>query len=145
MADDEAWRRLGEMLLNRRVRLTGGTNREAFAREAGLRHSRTLFEIEKGERVNYSAATKALMEQVYRWTAGSIESVLAGGQPTELSDGQYPAAVGIKDRTYTGDAQLIGEKVVDWYLSAPDPGQRLHAIDLLVRFMQAHPLGGSED
>ena len=145
MAADERWQRLGDMLLNRRVELTGDTNREAFARKAGLRYSRSLFDIENGKRDNYGPAMLAQLEQVYRWEAGSINAVLAGGQPTELSDEQFPASVSLRDRIYTGDAELVREKVVDWYLSAPTAENRLHAIDLLFQFMQAHPLGGSED
>ena len=151
MADEDAWQRLGEMLLNRRVELTGDTNFAAFARKAGVndkgepRHGRTFSNIEKALQDTYGDATKALVEQVYRWEAGSINAVLSGGQPTKVGDEQFPASVSLKDRIYTGDAEMVREKVVDWYLSAPDPGQRLHAIDLLFRFMQAHPLGGSED
>ena len=144
MAVDARWQRLGEMLLNRRVELTGDTNREAFARDAGLRYSRSLFDIENGKRDNYSPAMLAQMEQVYRWAAGSIELVLQGGQPIELSDGHRSAALlSLKDRRYTGQTELVCEWVARWYLNVPVEN-RDHAVDLLIQFTEAHPIAGDE-
>lgn len=154
MAANEAWQRLGEMLLNRRVELAGDTNFAAFARKAGVnakgeaRHGRTFFNIETAKQDHYLDATKALVEQVYRWAPGSIKVVLAGGQPNKLSDGQRPAVVpavplGLNDRIYTGDAELVREHVVQWYLSAPVE-KRDHAIALLIQFTREHPNGGDE-
>jgi len=140
---DERWQRLGEMLLNRRVEL-GGTNREAFARERGLRYSRSLFDIENGKRDNYGPAILAQMEQVYRWEAGSIKAVLEGGHPIELSDGHRPTApLSLKDRRYTGQVELVREWVAQWYLNVPSEN-RDHAVDLLVQFTDAHPIAGDD-
>lgn len=77
------WERLGRLLVARRVGL-GFTRRAAFARHHGLSHTRTVDDIENARRTNYEPATIAQVEQLYRWTPGSIQSVLAGGDPTEL-------------------------------------------------------------
>ena len=84
--DGDAWLRLGELLRQRRVQIAGHGNRTQFARDKGLPNDRTLFDLEKGRRNNYSAAQLDLMEIVYGWTPGSIRAVLAGGEPTPLPE-----------------------------------------------------------
>lgn len=80
----EAWERLGELLVARRVEL-GFPNRTKFAKAKGLKDTRILAAVENVERQNFEAATIALMEHTYEWAPGSIRSVLAGGEPTPKS------------------------------------------------------------
>jgi hypothetical protein len=81
MSDTDAWRRLGELLVQRRVDL-GFRDREAFARARGLAHSRILFDLENARRTNYSTSTRAEVERIYDWEHGSLQAVLDGGTPT---------------------------------------------------------------
>lgn len=79
------WSRLATLLLHRRVQL-GFPNRARFVRDRDLTQSqaRVLLDMERGNRRNFSDATKAVMEQAYKWTPGSIDAVLAGGDPTPV-------------------------------------------------------------
>lgn len=79
------WERLGLLLLRRRVHL-GYPNRSAFARDKGLKNDRTLSDLEKAKRTNFGDNTLAHMEVVYEWAPGSIERVLAGGEPTPIEE-----------------------------------------------------------
>jgi hypothetical protein len=79
--DSAAWRRLGELLVQRRVEL-GFRDREAFARARGLAHSRILFDLENAKRDNYAPSTRADVERIYGWEYGSVQAVLDGGAPT---------------------------------------------------------------
>jgi hypothetical protein len=81
VADADAWQRLAQLLIRRRVEL-GFPRRTEFARHHGLSHDRNLSDIEKCRRTNYSDPMLAQFEQLYGWEAGSIEAVLAGGDPT---------------------------------------------------------------
>ena len=150
MAVDEKWRRLGKMLQNRRVKLAGDPNFAAFARKAGVnakgepRHGRTFSNIEKGTQDKYSDAMLVLVEQVYRWAPGSIEAVLEGGEPTELSDGRDSTAPrSLKDPRYTGQVQLVREWAASWYLNVPAEN-RDHAVDLLIQFTDDHPIADDD-
>lgn len=91
---DEAWTRLGELLVDRRVELGyPGRKRAQFARDNGLSHDRTISEIENAGRGNYESATVSQLEQVYRWGTGSIRRVLEGGDPTPLDLSSPPEKV----------------------------------------------------
>lgn len=77
----DAWTRLGEMLENRRVEMdTRYSNRSLFAEERGI-DPRLAYDVEKGARANYRRPTRRAIEVAYGWRAGSIERVLAGGEP----------------------------------------------------------------
>lgn len=81
MDNQDAWERLGELLLERRLEL-GAPKRAPFAEENGFKNDRVLFDLEKGRRANYDSATLRHVERAYGWEAGSIRRVLAGGRPT---------------------------------------------------------------
>ena len=100
--DATAWRRLGDLLLARRVEL-GFPKRAAFARHLGLSHDRTLSDIELARRRNFDRTTLLFIERSYGWENGSIAAVLAGGEPsvTEQNPGRSPEV----DRSSVGGGQ----------------------------------------
>ena len=72
--------RLGHHVVSRRVAL-GFRNRTDFA--SSLQFTiRTLADIEHGVRKT-SAGTYAILENTLGWAPGSIDTILAGGEPTE--------------------------------------------------------------
>ena len=72
--------RLGHHVVSRRVAL-GFRNRTDLA--ASLQFTvRTLADIEHGVR-RASAGTYAMLENKLAWAPGSIDTILAGGEPTE--------------------------------------------------------------
>lgn len=79
-----AWRRLGELLEQRRAQLGYGfRQRGQFLRDRGgpPPSLKTLGRIERGERAFYPASTVALLERLYGFEPGSFEAVLRGGDP----------------------------------------------------------------
>jgi hypothetical protein len=66
-----------------RVRLY--RSRRAFAAAAGL-GQRTIDKLEKGVRVTYQPHTRDKIEAALHWVPGSIEVVLAGGEPEIVTD-----------------------------------------------------------
>ena len=78
--DQRALERLGHHVVSRRVAL-GFRNRTDLA--ASLQFTvRTLADIEHGVRKT-SAGTYAMLENKLAWAPGSIDTILAGGEPTE--------------------------------------------------------------
>ena len=77
------WRRLGKEVVNRRVEL-GFNTREKFAVHAQI-SSRILCDIENGKRSSYDRATLVKLERAAGWDYGSVDSVLVGGVPNQLS------------------------------------------------------------
>jgi hypothetical protein len=79
--DRDALERLGRDIVSRRVAL-GYRNRTDLA--ASLQFTvRTLSDIENGVR-KASPGTYAMLENKLAWAPGSIDNVLAGGEPKEL-------------------------------------------------------------
>ncbi len=72
--------RLGHYIVSRRVAL-GCRNRTDLANTLPLT-VRTLADIEQGVR-KASAGTYAMLENKLAWTPGSIDTILAGGEPQE--------------------------------------------------------------
>src|ERR1700751_802489 len=99
--DRHALERLGPPIVSRRVAL-GYRNRTDFA--ASLQFTaRTLSDIENGVR-KASPGTYAMLENKLGWAPGSIDTILAGGEPKELvvklrSDNPEP-----RHHSYTTDA-----------------------------------------
>lgn len=80
----DAWKRLGDLLIQRRIELSPRYRvRTVFAEETGL-HWRMLYDIERGKRANFPDETLAAIEVAYRWQPGSIRAVLAGGEPSPV-------------------------------------------------------------
>ncbi len=108
----EAWRRLGRMLERRRGELGYGFRQRArFARDrgCGMISVKTLSRLENGERDSYPESTVGTVEAMYLWSAGSVESVLTGGEPSPLP----PSAPG--NPITTPDAPpTSGERLAGW-------------------------------
>ena len=79
--DQQALERLGHYIVSRRVEL-GYRNRTDLA--ASLKFTvRTLSDIENGVR-KASPGTYAMLENKLAWAPGSIDTIVAGGEPKEL-------------------------------------------------------------
>jgi hypothetical protein len=79
--DQRALERLGHHIVSRRVAL-GYRNRTDFADSLQFT-VRTLSDIENGHR-KASPGTYAMLENKLSWAPGSIDTILAGGEPKEL-------------------------------------------------------------
>ena len=79
--DRHALERLGHHIVSRRVAL-GYRNRTDFANSLQFT-ARTLSDIENGVR-KASPGTYAMLENKLGWAPGSIDTILAGGEPKEL-------------------------------------------------------------
>lgn len=79
--DQHALGRLGHHIVSRRVAL-GYRNRTDFANSLQFT-VRTLSDIENGIR-KASPGTYAMLENKLGWAPGSIDTILAGGEPKEL-------------------------------------------------------------
>ena len=79
--DQRALERLGHHVVSRRVAL-GYRNRTDLADSLQFT-VRTLADIEHGVR-KASPGTYAMLENKLAWTPGSIDTILAGGEPKEL-------------------------------------------------------------
>jgi hypothetical protein len=81
LMDRHALERLGHHIVSRRVAL-GYRNRTDFADSLQFT-ARTLSDIENGVR-KASPGTYAMLENKLGWAPGSIDTILAGGEPKEL-------------------------------------------------------------
>jgi hypothetical protein len=79
--DQSALERLGHHIVSRRVAL-GYRNRTDFADSLQFT-VRTLSDVENGVR-KASPGTYAMLENKLAWAPGSIDTILAGGEPKEL-------------------------------------------------------------
>jgi len=79
--DQNALQRLGHYIVRRRVAL-GYRTRTDFANSLQFT-VRTLADIENGVR-RASPGTYAMLENKLAWAPGSIDTILAGGEPKEL-------------------------------------------------------------
>lgn len=78
------WQRLGEQIRTDRVRLGMRTQPE-LARRAGLGR-RTVSDLERGARANYSPDTLGAVEAALGWAPGTVSRILAGGQVEREGD-----------------------------------------------------------
>lgn len=79
--DKAAQKRLGLLLRQARVELSlRYKDRAVFARETGL-NERLLQDVETAYRLRFKEDTKLALEIAYGWEPGSIDAVLAGGDP----------------------------------------------------------------
>jgi hypothetical protein len=99
--DGHALERLGHHIVSRRVAL-GYRNRTDFA--SSLQFTvRTLSDIENGVR-KASPGTYAMLENKLGWAPGSIDTVLAGGEPKELVVKLHRDSPEPRHQSYTTDA-----------------------------------------
>lgn len=80
MTDPEAWGRLADAVLRRRVRL--GLSQPQLAARAGLALA-TVNLLENAGRGAYRKATLLKLEQALGWPDGHVEAVLRGDAPVE--------------------------------------------------------------
>lgn len=84
-ADAGAWKRLGDLLEQRRVGLDSRyKNLTLFSAEREVDY-RLAWDIEHGARTNFRRPTLTSIEAAYGWEHGSIRSVLAGGDPQPVA------------------------------------------------------------
>lgn len=98
----ESGRRLGEAVQRRRL-LVFPRGMEEFAEQVGV-HKRTIQAIEYAER-KINKSTKYRLESALHWAPGSVDRILAGGDPEELPL-PTPQESPLKRK---GSAQLVAE------------------------------------
>src|ERR1700758_2464918 len=101
LMDRHALERLGHHIVSRRVSL-GYRHRTDFADSLQFT-ARTLSDIENGVR-KASPGTYAMLENKLGWAPGSIDTILAGGEPQELVVKLRPTTFTPRTHTYTTDA-----------------------------------------
>jgi hypothetical protein len=99
--DQHALGRLGHHIVSRRVAL-GYRNRTDFADSLQFT-VRTLSDIENGVR-KASPGTYAMLENKLAWAPGSIDAILAGGEPKELVVELHPDSPEPRHHSFTTDA-----------------------------------------
>jgi transcriptional regulator with XRE-family HTH domain len=105
------------MLERRRGELGFGFRERArFAREcgAGKVSVKTISRLEKGERGSYPQSTIGTIEALYQWSTGSVESVLAGGEPDTILPTPAPGRGARVPITLTDAAPTSGERLASW-------------------------------
>jgi hypothetical protein len=103
--DQSALERLGHHIVSRRVAL-GYRNRTDFADSLQFT-VRTLSDVENGVR-KASPGTYAMLENKLGWAPGSIDTVLAGGEPRELVVKLRRDSPEPRHRSFTTDDALAG-------------------------------------
>jgi hypothetical protein len=106
--DRHALERLGHHIVSRRVAL-GYRNRTDFANSLQFT-VRTLSDIENGVR-KASPGTYAMLENKLGWAPGSIDTILAGGEPKELVVKLRPTTPTPRTHAYTVDA--VSDDITD--------------------------------
>ena len=135
----DAWRRLGRLLERRRGELGYGFRQRArFVRDSGggLISVKTISRLENGERDSYPESTVGTVEAIYRWSAGSLESVLRGGDPIPLPS--QPAARDVLTNPEVPPS--VGERIAGWVYVRMR--QRGHSDDVIHDFLDAEGLPG---
>jgi hypothetical protein len=99
--DRDSLERLGQHIVSRRVAL-GYRNRTDLANSLQFT-VRTLSDIENGVR-KASPGTYAMLENKLAWAPGSIDAILAGGEPKEQVVKLRPTTPTSRGHAYTTDA-----------------------------------------
>jgi hypothetical protein len=103
--DGHALERLGHHIVSRRVAL-GYRNRTDLANSLQFT-VRTLSDIENGVR-KASPGTYAMLENKLAWAPGSIDTILAGGEPKEVVVTLHRDSPEPRHRSFTTDDALAG-------------------------------------
>ncbi len=115
MSDQRSgWERLARLLVDRRVQLgTQYRNRLKFAADTGL-NERLLSDLENFRRTRYRPTSLRAVEAAYRWEPGSIDRVLDGDAPIEMTppggfhtSSSFPA-MGVEQR-HGADTAVLAE------------------------------------
>jgi hypothetical protein len=134
----DAWERVGRLLERRRGELGYGFRQRArFAGErgAGTISVKTISRLENGERASYPQSTIGAAEAMYLWAPGSIECVLAGGEPTPIQLGpDTPSSPAVS----LDAPPSAGERIASWvYVRML---QRGHSDETIQVFLEAEGL-----
>jgi hypothetical protein len=135
------------MLERRRGELGYGyRQRPSFVRDCGRGRisEKTISRLEKGERDSYPESTIGVVEVMYQWSPGSVESVLRGGVPHPLT-GEEPHALITADPppdrnpiTVAHSPSTMGERLTDWvFIRMRDRG---YDTDVIHRFIESEGL-----
>jgi transcriptional regulator with XRE-family HTH domain len=81
MITERRWDLLGLYIADRAADLSLRTQVD-IAQRTGISRA-IIAELLNGRRTSYSKRTIALLERGLDWEVGSVETILAGGQPTE--------------------------------------------------------------
>jgi len=100
VSDSQAnWERLAALLSDRRTRLNPQyKSRLKFVEDTGL-NQRLVSDLENARRTSYRPTTLGAVETAYRWAPGSIERVLAGGDPVEVAPVSASASLAVTGHT----------------------------------------------
>lgn len=105
--DKQDWRRLGDYVVSRRTEL-GYRSQGALEEASGISY-RTLSRLENGGRVRRS--TLLTLQRVLEWEFGSVDMILAGGDPRPLSKRRASA---LQDPDYL-EARASFDRLVEKY------------------------------
>ena len=110
--DRHALERLGHHIVSRRVAL-GYRNRTDLAKSLQFT-VRTLSDIENGVR-KASPGTYAMLENKLGWAPGSIDTILAGGEPKELVVKMRPTTPSTtpEPRTHAYSTEALSDATTD--------------------------------
>lgn len=99
----EAWQRLGELLVARRVELDARyRNRREFARDVQMDY-RVIYDIEVARRSNFGTSTLRGLELAYRLPTGALDEYLAGRASDLLGTPREDVAAPSSDQAATTD------------------------------------------
>lgn len=99
------WERLGAKVTAERVR-RGYRSINAFAEASGLSSS-TLDNLENHRKTSYTPSTLSLLEHALGWRTGSVELVLAGGEPEVEDDPDLAAILDMWPRLSAGTRRTL--------------------------------------
>lgn len=116
MPDSADWERLSLRLQAQRVMLNSRyRNRALFARERGINY-RLAQDVETLYRDNFDYPTKISIDLAYGWEPGSVDRVLAGGEPVVAP---RPRAADV----LSPREQVIGDALPESFRRAGDDGR----------------------
>lgn len=130
-ATPASWKRLGELLIRRRVELDPRyQNRSTFSTERGLDY-RLAYDIEEARRTNFRKGTLAGIANAYAVTPDSLLAVLRDAhaqlEPAGFAASQSPATPGTSASSASTDGHADGdvgiEHVIRLLLGALDPSR----------------------
>jgi hypothetical protein len=105
VVDNPDWRRLGEHVTRRREHELGMTQADVHA--AGGPSPASQRKIERGELPEATARTLGSLERALRWPAGTINRILAGGEPDGAAPTPPPAVLSDADRLMDYEIKLL--------------------------------------
>lgn len=114
--ETQSWKRLGELLIQRRVGLDPSRyrSRQAFCEDTGLDY-RLIYDAEQAKRTNFGVATLAALEQAYQLKPGAIREALAGAPLAHAAAPQAQPPQRVDPAVFADPADPVEE----WLLHPP--------------------------